>query len=358
MTNYKLGALMRVAVGMLVAILFAHPVQAAEVSFQGKTVTIIVPATVGGNTDALARVFGRYLQQYLPGKPTVIFQVIPGAGGIKGMNYLVQQVKPDGLTSIVGSSSNLDPTIIRTSAVQYDPTKFEMFGGFPSPTALIILRKDAQKKFVDKSQPQAIMGNVSADRNTDQMAVWGPRYLDWNVRWVLGYQSTPELTVAVQRGEIDLMITYGDAMIDRLIQTGDFVFPAQSGDARDGKLVRSPRFPDVPLFSDLARPMLKTPAEIKAFEAWETLAQIGKWVGLPPGTPPEIVAAYRKAFAQTVQDKNFEAEASKILGEGYTTATGEEMQQVTAAAASVSEDDLKFFDDLRERVGIRIEPLK
>jgi tripartite-type tricarboxylate transporter receptor subunit TctC len=351
----RLGMMARRLLVALLAGLCLQQTAHADVSFEGKTVTVIIPSSVGGNTDALGRVFGKYLQQYLPGKPAVTFQNLPGAGGIKAMNYLVQQVKPDGLTSISGSASNLDPTVIRTPSVQYDPTKFQMFGGFPSPTALIILRKDAERKFYDKSQPQAIMGNVNAERNTDQMTVWGPRYLDWNLRWVLGYQSTKELMLAVQRGEIDLMITYGDALIDEMAKTGNFVFPAQSGDARDGKLVRSPRFPNVPLFSDLARPKLKTPAEIKAFEAWETLAQIGKWVGLPPGTPPDIVAAYRKAFAQIVKDKNFEAEASKILGEGYTTATGEEMQEVARAAASVSEDDLKYFDMLRERVGIRIE---
>jgi tripartite-type tricarboxylate transporter receptor subunit TctC len=321
-------------------------------------VSIIIPSSVGGNTDALGRVFGKYLQQYLPGKPAVVFQNIPGAGGIKALNYLVQQVKPDGLTSISGSASNLDPTVIRTPSVQYDSTKLQMYGGFPSPTALIILRKDAVKKFNDKSQPQAIMGNVNAERNTDQMAVWGPRYLDWNLRWVLGYPGTKELVLAVQRGEIDLMITYGDSLIDQLLKTGEFVFPAQSGDARDGKLVRSPRFPDIPLFSELARPKLKDPKEIKAFESWETLAQIGKWMGLPPGTPPEVVAAYRDAFAKIVKDKNFEAEASKVLGEGYTTATGEDMQQVALAAAAVSDDDLKFFEQLREKVGIHIEPVK
>jgi tripartite-type tricarboxylate transporter receptor subunit TctC len=345
------------AIAALLGCLLA-PGAAAEVTFEGKTVNVIIPSSVGGNTDALGRVFGKYLQQYLPGKPLVNIQNIPGAGGIKAMNYLVQQVKPDGLTSITGSASNLDPTVIRTPSVQYDPTKFEMYGGFPSPTALIIMRKDATAKFHDRSQPKAIMGNVNAERNTDQMTVWGPEYLGWNVRWVLGYQSTKELTLAVQRGEIDMMITYGDSLIDEMAKTGAFVFPAQSGDAREGKLVRSPRFPDVPLFSELARPKLKTPQEVKAFEAWETLAQVGKWMGLPPGTPPEFVAAYRKAFAQIIKDKNFEAEASKILGEGYTTATGEEMQKVAVASASVSDDDLRFFDRLREKVGIRVEPGK
>ena len=190
------------------------------------------------------------------------------------------------------------------------------------------------------------------------MTVWGPEYLGWNIRWVLGYQSTKELMLAVQRGEIDMMITYGDALIDEMAKAGGFAFPAQSGDAREGKLVRSPRFPDVPLFSDLARPRLKDPKEIKAFEAWETLAQVGKWMGLPPDTPSNVVKTYRDAFNKIVKDKNFEAEASKILGEGFTTATGEEMQRVAMDSSSVSDDDLKFFEQLREKVGIRVDSAK
>jgi hypothetical protein len=344
-------------VGIVSTALFAGPVS-AEVNFAGKTITIVISSNTGGGTDNIARLVGRYLRNYLPGKPGVIYQNIPGAGGIKALNYFVQQAKADGLTSIVGSASNLDPTIIRTPSVQYDTKKLLMYGGFPAPSGVLILRKDAAARFHDKSSPPAIIGNENAVRTSDQMAVWGPAYLNWNVRWVLGYPGSSEIILAAERGEVDLVATYERNLIGRLEKSGAFTYIAQTGEPKDGKLVRSERFSEVPVFSDLVRHKLVDEREIEAFKAWETLAQVGKWMALPPDTPLEFVEAYRRAFSELVKDKQFLEEAPFILGEGFTTATGEQMQQVTHNADAISNDTLKFFDQLRERVGIHIEKSK
>lgn len=351
-----LGTVSLCGMVVVIATFCAQQALAAEVNFAGKTVTVVVSSNGGSGTDSMARLFGRYLREYLPGKPTVIYQNIPGAGGIKALNYFVQQVKPDGLTSIFGSASNLDPTTIRTPSVQYDTKKLLMYGGFPAPSGLLILRKDAVSRFYDKAQKPVVIGNENAVRTSDQMAVWGPAYLGWNVRWVLGYPGSNEIVLAAMRGETDLVATYDRSLIARLENTGDFIFPVQTGDVRNGKLVRSPHFPDVPIFSELIKPQLKDPREIKAFTAWETLEQVGKWMALPPNTPPEFVEAYKQAFLQAVKDKQFNEEAPKYMGEDFTIATGEEMQQVTLASDLISEDTLKFFDQLRESVGIHVEP--
>ena len=343
--------------GIALAALLTPPAL-AEVNFTGKTITIVISSNTGGGTDNMARLVGRYLRNYLPGKPTVIYQNIPGAGGIKALNYFVQQAKPDGLTTIVGSASNLDPTIIRNPSVQYDTRKLLMYGGFPAPSGVLILRKDAVRRFNDKMLPPAIMGDENAVSTSDQMAVWGPAYLNWNVRWVLGYPSSSEIILAAERGEVDLVATYERNLIGRMEKSGAFTYVAQTGEPKDGKLVRSARFADVPVFSDLIRDKLKDEPEIEAFKAWETLAQVGKWGALPPGTPAEFVDAYRRAFSQLVNDKQFISEAPATLGEGFTTATGEEMQQVTLNADAISNHTLKFFDQLRERVGIHIEEKK
>lgn len=329
--------------------------RAADVSFAGKTVTVIITSNVGGGTDNVGRLMGRYLREYLPGKPTIVHQNIPGAGGIKGLNYFVQQVKPDGLASIVGSASNLDPTMIRTPSVQYDTKKLMMYGGFPAPSGVLILRKDASPRLTDKSRPAVVMGSENAVRTSDQMAVWGPEYLGWNVRWVVGYPGSAEIVLAAMRSELDMIATYERSLINQLEQTGNFMFPVQTGDVQGGKFVAHPRFADVPVFSDLVKPRIKNREELKAFEAWETLVQVGKWMALPPGTPDAIVATYRKAFADVVQDKQFRAEAPASLGENFTTATGEEMADVARRADAISDETLKFFDQLRQRVGIRVE---
>jgi hypothetical protein len=76
---------------------------------------------------------------------------------------------------------------------------------------------------------------------------------------------------------------------------------------------------------------------------------------LPPNTPPEIVATYRKAFLQMTKDESFQAEAERILGTGYTVGSGEEMQSVTQITSAISDEDLNFFIQLKKNIGINVE---
>lgn len=332
----------------------SHWVQAAE-SFAPKSITMLISSDSGEGTDQAARLVGPYLSKYLPSHPSIVYLNVPGAGGIKGVNDFVIKAKPDGLTAVASSAGAIDPATLRNPAVRYDPKKFQMFGGFPAPNGPLILRKDAVARFNDKSQNPVVMGDVSGLRNTDQMAVWGPAYLGWNVRWVLGYKSTPEFVLAAIRGEVDLICTYDATLLKQVADTGLFVFPVQTGINKGGKLVGTVEYPGVPVFSDLIRPLLKDPLETRAFTSWEAIMQIGKWFALPQDTPSGIVQIYRDAFDKAVNDKTFAADAVKVFGDNYTVVSGADMQHVTDVADTVGEDELAYMDKLREKVGIRIE---
>src|SRR5678816_2229845 len=73
---------------------------AADVSFKGKTVRMIVGSPPGGGTDLGGRLFARFIGKYLPDGPNIVTQNVPGASGIKAMNFMAQQVVPDGTTFI------------------------------------------------------------------------------------------------------------------------------------------------------------------------------------------------------------------------------------------------------------------
>ena len=325
-------------------------------AFAPKSITIVIPAEADNGTDnQVARLGGRFLSKYLPGQPTVVYLNVPGGSGIKALNDFVVKAKPDGLTSVVASASNIDPSTLRNPAVRFNAKQFQMYGGFPAPNGVLILRKDAVARFNDRALNPAIMGDVTAVRNVDQMAVWGPNYLGWNVRWVLGYKGSSEMVLAAIRGEIDMIVTYNVNFIKQLRDTGLFIIPVQTGVMGDSKLVASPEFPDTPVFSDLVRPLLKDPLEMKAFASWESLTQIGKWFALPPNTPKDILDIYREAFAKSMKDGQFVDEAHKILGDNVAAASGDDIERVADVADTVSDDELKFFNRLREKVGIRME---
>ena len=72
--------------GAVAALLLALPASIARADevaqfYQGKTVSIIVSVEVGGLYSTFATILARHLGGHMPGRPTVIVQHMPGAGG-------------------------------------------------------------------------------------------------------------------------------------------------------------------------------------------------------------------------------------------------------------------------------------
>ena len=52
------------------------------------------------------------------------------------------------------------------------------------------------------------------------MFLWGAEYLNWNVRWIFGYQDGGEMRLAFERGETDLYATANLSTLRELIAAG------------------------------------------------------------------------------------------------------------------------------------------
>ncbi len=95
------GRLMFILVGAMIWALtsFLSEVRAASgPDFSGKTVRVLVGFSPGGGHDLEVRIISRHIGKYLPGKPNVIVQNMPGASGLIMLTYLYNRTKPDGLT--------------------------------------------------------------------------------------------------------------------------------------------------------------------------------------------------------------------------------------------------------------------
>jgi len=113
------------AVGALAfAAAFTSTPAAAEVSFKGKTVTIVVPFKEGGGSDVLSRLFQPFLARHLPGSPKVIVYNRPGGGATKGSNYFERKAKPDGLTVVAVSTSSMTSQALGGGKAKYDIRKW------------------------------------------------------------------------------------------------------------------------------------------------------------------------------------------------------------------------------------------
>jgi tripartite-type tricarboxylate transporter receptor subunit TctC len=99
------------AVALAGAFLISAGIVAADAAdfYQGKQLTIIVGSSSGGGYDTYARAISRHISRFLPGKPTVVVQNMPGAGSVKASNYLYNVAPKDG-TAIASAAPPKAPS--------------------------------------------------------------------------------------------------------------------------------------------------------------------------------------------------------------------------------------------------------
>ena len=85
----------------IVPLLVAPQESPAAPYYAGKTIKFIVGVGPGGGYDRMARMLQRHLPKYIPGKPVIIVENMPGASSVIAANYVYNVAKPDGLTIAV-----------------------------------------------------------------------------------------------------------------------------------------------------------------------------------------------------------------------------------------------------------------
>ena len=325
------------------------------VNFKGKTITVLVGSEVGGGTDASARLIASFLTKYLPGNPAVLVQNLPGAGGIKALNFFVQRTEKDGLTIINGSISMLDPITSGGVNAQYDTKSLKFVGGVGRGGGAIFATKDAVERLYDKSKKPVIIGSALAvPRSIMQPALWAIEYLGWNAKWIVGYHGTNEVMLALDRGEIDMISTDNLFQIEDRLKNGQIKLVIQSGYMANGKLRGREDYGDTPLFPELMKGKIADPIAKKAYDYWEALNNGDKWMALSPGTPDNIVAAYREAFAKASADPEF-LDKGKKISDGFVPMTSQDVETIARTLADTPPESLNFAKSLMRKQGIDVQ---
>lgn len=339
----------------LFALLLAASAAHAQGSVIPKQVTLIISSAAGGGTDAYGRLAGKFLEKYLPGSPTVVPKNVPGAEGVTAMNFMVQQVAPDGATVVSTANTTADPLHFRKPQSQYNPADFVVVGGAGRGGEVLMIRKEAKLRLYDKSQPPVVMGSLSGiPRSGMQMTAWGIEVLGWNAKWVVGYRGTNELTLALERGEIDMTSTANLFLIQRLVATGNFEMLCQSGTLKNGVLTGRPEFGGAPLLNQLVEGKIKDALAAKAFEYWSAIAVTDKWLALPPKTPKAISDVYRDAYAKSIADPEF-VETGKKISDDFVPFTASDVEALIKRLGSLPPEATDYITMILRKQGLQVD---
>jgi len=338
---------------ILLAVLAAAPA-AAAVDFKGKSINMIVGSEPGGGTDAAGRLTAPFFEKYLPGNPAIVVRNMPGAQGVTAINYAIQQTKPDGLTIIAGSSSQADPLVTHKSGALYDPAKLVYVGGVGRGGSVVLVNAQSEKRLYDKNQAPLFFGALDGERSSEQVALWGIEYLGWNAKWVVGYRGTSAVMLALERGEIDMDATGSLFQIKSLVESGKFHVLTQSGMLQNGRFVARPDFGPAPVLGKQLEGKLGDKAARDAFAYYEGINALDKWTALLPGTPEDIVRAYRAAFEKMSADAEFLERGRKISCE-IDPMSAANVEFLVQQIAGTTEETEEFIKSLQRRQGLHVQ---
>src|SRR5215813_14698635 len=78
------------------AVLPPATTRAGDDFYKSRQIAWILSADAGGGYASYARAFAPFFGKHIPGNPSIVIQHMPGAGGIRAMNYLYSVAPKDG----------------------------------------------------------------------------------------------------------------------------------------------------------------------------------------------------------------------------------------------------------------------
>ena len=309
----------------------ALPAQAQDVAsfYRGKTVTMIVGGSEGGGYDTMARVIGRHIGRHLPGNPSIVARNMPGASGIAAANHLYSAADKDG--TVIGLLQNNNPLaqLFGNPQARFDPTKFNWLGTPSIEVAVVLVWHAVPVNSVeDLRTRETTMGASGADSGQAFIGRLLNMTLGTRMKIVHGYRGMNDIFLAMERGEVD---GYPGIFYSALAATRP-----QWLSTRQGRAVvqfgteRLKELPDVPFATELAT----NPDDKLLMEAAAARQALGRPLLMPPGVPPDRLAAMRKALAATFADPEFLADATKSRMEVDKPLSGEEIQELIARVSA------------------------
>jgi tripartite-type tricarboxylate transporter receptor subunit TctC len=298
----------------------------AQDFYAGKTIRIAVGFPAGGGFDTYSRVIGRHISKHIPGNPTVVVDNVTGAGSLIAANSVYKTAKPDGLTIGNFIGNLISQQLFGGPGIEFDARKFEWIGVPVRDNVVCALTKASGITSVDAwmaAKTPVKLGGSAPGTTNDDVAKLIKAALGLPIQLVTGYKGTAPIKLAAESGEID-----GGCWAWESIK----VMWRQGLDAGAVNIVLQavpkavPDLPKVPAAIELA----KTDEARKLIQAGiHDTAAITRPYALPPGTPKDRVQLLRRAFRETMKDKDFLAEAAKSKLD-VDPLTGEEVEKIVA----------------------------
>ncbi len=299
--------------------------------YAGKTITVVSSGGAGGSHGAYAQLISRQIGKFIPGRPTVIVQFMPGAGGNKAMNYLFNATADDGTYVGVPLQDLMFNARIGVKGVKYDAAKAHYLGGADVPfVSVTVMKSSGIASLDDAKRKEVVLASAGKGGQTYMVPTLLNALLGTKFRIIGGYRGLGIMHQAMENGEVH----------GRAASWASIVGTKKSWIERNRvvNLVtvtseRQPALPDVPALGEL----VKTAEDRAVINLLTATAALGRaWVAFGD-IPKGRLAALRNAYAKTLADPEFIANAKK-RGLPLRPVSWQSQEKLANAIATTADD--------------------
>ena len=301
----KLSASLVLALALATGVRAPASAQAVSDFYAGKTIQVLIGFSPGGGYDLYGRVIARHMGRHIPGNPKLVPQNMPGAGSLKAVNYLYGVAPKDG-TALAHFAPGVlfEPLLGHAEGAQFDATKFTWLGSASREASVCAFIASAGiKSWADMRSKPTIIGASGGGAESDVFPTVLRNMFHLPLKIVTGYPGGTEITLAMERHEVDGRC--GWSWTSLLSRSKALLDSHQLDVVLQIALQKTKDLPDVPLIVDVTD-NAEQKAALKLIVARQSIARP---FAAPPGIPAERARALREAFAATLADPEFIADA-------------------------------------------------
>lgn len=330
---------------------FAAGASAAEdevaAFYKGKRIKMLVGSGPGGGYDTYARLIARHMGRHIPGNPSFITQNMNGAASVIATNYMVNVAPRDG-TVIGGLQRSVALIqIMGQKGPKFKAAELNWLGSLAKEAGVCALATRTGATSLDAIFKKQFAMGGTGQNSTEWWPALFNNLLAAKFKLIRGYPGTPQIHLAVQRGELDGVC---QSWASFEVQARDFM---KKGGIKP--LVQISLHPDkemtklgVPMLQDfLTRDNLAKGQNLEDVKLFFKITVIPPVMGRPfamaPGIPKARVTAMRTAFVAMTKDPKFLDDA-KRLGREIEIVTGDEIQQIIADISKVPKAKLAALE--------------
>jgi tripartite-type tricarboxylate transporter receptor subunit TctC len=307
--------------------------------YKGRQMIMILSADAGGGYGSYANAFAPFLAAHIPGKPRIVVQYMPGAGGLRAMNYLYSAAPKDGsVIALVHSSVPFAP-LYGLAAAKFDPRKINWLGSVNATSGICVAWQTSNiKSWNDLFAKQFVVGSSGAGSQMETIPAMLNKLFGTKIKVISGYRGGNEVYLAMERGEVQGRC---GGLISSINSTRPDWFPQKKVAVPiQIALERDPQFPDSPALIEFA----KDARTKQILQLVLAPMAMDRPILTPPGVPADRVAALKAAFHAAVNDPAFLADAKKQRLE-VKEVSGEKVAQLLTTAFAMPPDVVKAANE-------------